>query len=228
MRRNRPLGGKAYPYLYVDGIYLSRNWGGEFENVAVLVAIGVGEDGQREILGAAEGMKEDKASWVEFFRGLKERGLRGVRLVIGDRCLGLVEAAREVLPEAKIQRCIAHFYRNVSSKVPKSKLKPVANMVKAIHAQESKKAAREKAASVVKELRGMRLNEAAKTVENGIEETFAYYDFPSEHWRYIRTNNLTERVNREIRRRCNVAGSLPRRALRSDAGLREAHAYSFP
>ena len=207
--RNRPLGGKAYPYLYVDGIYLSRNWGGEFENVAVLVAIGVGEDGQREILGAAEGMKEDKASWVEFFRGLKERGLRGVRLVIGDRCLGLVEAAREVLPEAKIQRCAVHFYRNVLSKVPSGKMKAVANMVKAIHAQESKKAAREKAASVVKELRDMRLNEAAKTVENGIEETLAYYDFPSEHWRYIRTNNLTERVNREIRRRTNVVGSFP-------------------
>ena len=150
-----------------------------------------------------------KASRAEFLRGLKERGLRGVRLVIGDRCLGLVEAAREVLPKAKIQRCIAHFYRNVSSKVPKNKMKAVANMVKAIHAQESKKAAREKAASVVKELRGMRLNEAAKTVENGIEETLSYYDFPSEHWRYIRTNNLTERVNREIRRRCNVAGAFP-------------------
>ena len=154
-------------------------------------------------------MKEDKSSWLDFFRGLKERGLGGVRLIIGDRCLGMVEAAHEALPEAKIQRCVAHFYRNVSSKVPHSKMKPVANMVKAIHAQENKKAAREKAAAVVKELKRMRLNEAAKTVERGAEETLAYYDFPSEHWRHIRTNNVIERVNRELRRRTNVVGAFP-------------------
>ena len=90
--RNRPLQGGRYPYVYVDGIYLRRNWGGEFENVAILVAIAVNEDGYREVLGAAEGMKEDKASWVSFFQWLRSRGLNGVKLVVGDKCLGMLEA----------------------------------------------------------------------------------------------------------------------------------------
>ena len=131
--RNRPLQGGRYPYVYVDGIYLRRNWGGEYEN----------EDGYREVLGAAEGMKEDKTSWVNFFQWLKSRGLDGVKLIVGDKCLGMLEAVGEVFPDAKYQRCVVHFYRNIFSVVPKSKVKFVAKMLKAIHAQESKKAARE-------------------------------------------------------------------------------------
>lgn len=100
--RNRPLQGGRYPYVYVDGIYLRRNRGGEYENVAILVAIAVNEDGYREVLGAAEGMKEDKASWVGFFQWLRDRGLNG-----------LLEAIGEVFPEVKYQRCTVHFYRNI-------------------------------------------------------------------------------------------------------------------
>ena len=139
--RNRPLQGGRYPYVYVDGIYLRRNWGGAYENVAVLVAIAVNEDGYREVLGAAEGMKEDKASWVSFFQWLRGRGLDGVKLVA--------------------------------------------------------------------QLREMKLKEAAKKVEDGMEETLTYCDFPSEHWTRIRTNNVMERLNREIRRRTRVVGSFP-------------------
>ncbi len=205
----RALQGGRYPYVYVDGIYLRRNWGGEYENVAVLVAIAVNEDGYREVLGAAEGMKEDKASWVSFFQWLRGRGLDGVKLVVGDKCLGMLEAVGEVFPEAKYQRCTVHFYRNVFSVVPRSKVKLVAKMLKAIHAQESKKAAREKAKAVVVQLREMKLKEAAKKVEDGIEETLTYCDFPSEHWTRIRTNNVIERLNREIRRRTRVVGCFP-------------------
>ena len=118
--RNRPLQGGRYPYVYVDGIYLRRNWGGEYENVSVLVAIAVNEDGFREVLGAAEGMKEDKASWVSFFQWLRGRGLDGVKLIVGDKCMGMLEAVGEVFPDAKYQRCTVHFYRNVFSVVPKS------------------------------------------------------------------------------------------------------------
>ena len=207
--RNRSLQGGKYPYVYVDGIYLKRNWGGEYENVAVLVAIAVNEDGYREVLGAMEGMKEDKASWVSFFQWLRERGLEGVKLVVGDKCLGMLEAVGEVFPEAKYQRCVVHFYRNVFSVVPKSKVKFVAKMLKAIHAQEDKKASREKAAAVVAELKSMRLPEAAKKIEAGIEETLTYCDFPPEHWTKIRTNNVIERLNREIRRRTRVVGAFP-------------------
>ena len=207
--RNRPLQGGRYPYVYVDGIYLRRNWGGEYENVAILVAIAVNEDGFREVLGAAEGMKEDKASWINFFQWLRGRGLDGVKLIVGDKCMGMLEAVGEVFPDAKYQRCTVHFYRNVFSVVPKSKVKIVAKMLKAIHAQESKKASREKAKAVVAELRAMKLKEAAKKVEDGIEETLTYCDFPSEHWTRIRTNNVIERLNREIRRRTRVVGTFP-------------------
>jgi transposase-like protein len=86
--RNRPLKCE-YPYVHLDGIYLKRNWGGSIENVAVLVALGVNEEGNREIIGACEGGKEDTESWLNFLRHLKQRGLRGTRLFIGDKCLGL-------------------------------------------------------------------------------------------------------------------------------------------
>ncbi len=207
--RNRPLQGGKYPYVYVDGIYLRRNWGGEYENVSVLVAIAVNEDGYREVLGAAEGMKEDKASWTEFFQWLKGRGLNGVKLIIGDKCLGMLEAVGEVFPEAKYQRCTVHFYRNVFSVVPRSKGKVVAKMLKAIHAQESKAAAKEKAKLVIAALREMKLKEAAAKIENSIDETLTYADFPFEHWTRIRTNNVIERLNREIRRRTRVVGTFP-------------------
>ena len=107
----------------------------------------------------------------------------------------------EVFPEAKYQRCTVHFYCNVFSVTPRSKVKLAAKMLKAIHAQESRKAAREKAKAVVEGLCSMKLKEAAKKVEDGIEETLTYCDFPSEHWTRIRTNNVIERLNQEIRRR---------------------------
>ena len=102
--------------------------------MAILVAIAVNEDGYREILGVAEGMKEDKASWVSFFQWLRGRSLDGVKLVIGDKCLGMLEAVGEVFLEAKYKRCTVHFYRNVFSVTPRFKMKLVAKMLKAIHA----------------------------------------------------------------------------------------------
>ena len=119
------------------------------------------EAAYREVLGAAEGMKEDKSRWVSFFQWLRGRGLDGVKLIVGDKCLGMLKAVGEVFPEAKYQRCTAHFYRNVFSVTPRSKVKLVAKMLKAIHAQESKRAAREKAKAVVEQLRSMKLKEAA-------------------------------------------------------------------
>lgn len=206
--RNRPLK-TEYPYVYLDGIYLKRNWGGNFENVSVLVAIAVSDEGYREVIGAAEGMKEDSESWLEFLRSLKKRGLKGTRLFVGDKCGGLVEAINQVYPEAHYQRCIVHFYRNVFSKVPRSKMKMVAAMLKAIHAQENSKSALEKAQKVCERLKELRLSEAAAKVEDGIAETLRYMRFPQEHWLRIRTNNGIERIMREIRRRTRVVGTFP-------------------
>ena len=104
------------------------------------------------MLGASEGLKEDTESWKNFFVWLKERGLDGVKLIIGDKALGMVESIGQVFPDAKYQRCTAHFYCNIFSVTPKQKQKMVSKMLKAIHAQEDKAAAIEKAASVVKNL----------------------------------------------------------------------------
>lgn len=206
--RNRPIEGE-YPYVYLDGVYLKRSWGGQVRNVAVLVAIGVDAEGFRNVLGVCEGAKEDQTSWEGFLRHLKQRGLTGVRLVISDKCLGLIEALGQVYPEAAWQRCIVHFYRNVFTVVPKGKLKEVAAMLKAIHAQEDRAAAQEKLSAVVAKLRAMKLGKAAERLAEGGEETLTYYAFPREHWRRIRTNNPLERIMREIRRRTRAVGAFP-------------------
>lgn len=148
---NRKLEGE-YPYVYVDGIYLKRNWGGEFENVSILVAIGVNSDGNREVIGAAEGLKEDKESWTIFLSWLRNRNLKGVKMIIVDKCLGMCESVNKVFPEAKYQRCTVHYYRNIFTATPRSKMREVT-----------------------------RMQEAIKKVEDGIEETQTYMDFPSQH-----------------------------------------------
>jgi putative transposase len=206
--RNRPIEGD-YPYVYLDGICLKRSWAGEVRNVSVLVAIGVGTDGYRDILGIVEGAKEDKDGWSGFLRSLKKRGLQGVQLIISDKCLGLVESVGECFPQARWQRCAVHFYRNVFSVVPHGKMKEVAAMLKAIHAQEDLDEARKKADAVAAKLEALKLRRAAEQVREGSAETLAYYHFPREHWRQIRTNNPLERVMREIRRRSRVVGCFP-------------------
>jgi transposase-like protein len=206
--RNHPIEGK-HAYVYLDGIWLKRSWGGEVRNVAVLVAIGVDAEGYREMLGVCEGAKEDKESWRNFLRHLKERGLRGVKLAISDKCLGLAEALGEFYPEARWQRCVVHWYRNVLRLVPKGKSKEAAAMLKAIHAQEDREAALKKAEDVAVKLEAMRLDKAAVLVRESVAETLSYMYFPSEHWRQIRTNNPLERIMREIRRRTRVVGAFP-------------------
>ena len=206
--RNRPLEG-SYPFVYLDGIWLKRSWGGTVENVSVLVGIGVNEEGYREIIGVVEGAKEDKESWKNFLRHLKDRGLKGVQLIISDKCLGLVESLGEFYPNAKWQRCVVHYYRNVFSLAPRGKVKEVAAMLKAIHGQEDHQAAQEKAIQVALRLDGMKLPAAARLVREGIEETLSYMFFPREFWRRIRTNNPMERIMREIRRRTRVVGCFP-------------------
>jgi putative transposase len=206
--RNAPIPGE-HPYVYLDGICLKRSWAGEVRNVSVLVAVGVGQDGFREILGVAEGPKEDMESWRQFLTYLKGRGLTGVQLVISDKCLGLVEAAAEFYPEARWQRCVVHWYRNIFSEVPTTKVKEVAAMLKAIHAQEDAASAQEKALAVVEKLKAMKLKKAAEKVAESFGETLTYYHFPAEHHRQIRTNNMLERIMREIRRRTRVVGAFP-------------------
>jgi len=206
--RNRAIEG-GYAYVFLDGMWLKRSWGGEVKNVSVLLAIGVNAEGYREVLGVCEGSKEDAGSWLRFLRHLKARGLECPRLVVSDKCLGLLEALGEIYPDARWQRCVVHFYRNVMTRVPTSKVSTVMAMLKAIHAQEDAAAAAQKAEAVSAKLREMKLPEAAAMVREAIGETLAYMGFPREHWRSLRTNNPLERIIREIRRRTRVVGAFP-------------------
>ena len=208
--RNRPLDSE-YPYVFMDGVWHKRSWGGGVENVSVLVAIGVDADGRREVIGVAEGMKEDKASWEQFIRSMIERGLKGVRLVVGDRCAGLVATVDSMLPKARYQRCMVHFMRNVLSKVPPTHREWASAALKAIFAMESRASALAKAETVASEMETRKLRAAANCLREGIGETTTYLldEYPPEHRRRIRTNNMIERLNREIRRRTRVVGSFP-------------------
>lgn len=204
--RNRPLGSE-YPYVFMDGVWHKRSWGGSVENVSILVAIGV----DREVIGVTEGMKEDRASWEQFVRGMIERGLKGVRLVVGDRCAGLVATVNSMLPDVGYQRCTVHFMRNVLSKTPPGHREWVSAALKAVFAMESRESALAKAETVATEMEGRRLKVAANCLREGIGETTTYLlpGYSAGRRRRIRTNNMIERPNREIRRRTRVVGGFP-------------------
>ena len=147
--------------------------GGKARNVSVLVAVGVNDGGYREILGVAEGSREDKESWSNFLRYLKERGFKGVRLIVSDKCPGLYEVIGDFFPEAKWQRRIAHGYRNAFTMCSWKHLREVVAMLKAIHNQEDKEAARQKAALVAEKLRTLKLERIAGFVETSLEATLS-------------------------------------------------------
>ena len=144
-----------------------------------------------------------------FLSYLKKRGLTCPDLFISDKCIGLIESLAEYYPDAKWQRCTVHWYRNVLSVVPRGKMKEVAAMLKAIHFQEDKQAAKDKSQAVVVKLETMKLYKAAEKVREGIDETLSYHYFPREHHRHIYTNNPLEAIMRQIRRRTRVVGAFP-------------------
>jgi putative transposase len=205
--RERPLSG-AYPYRYLDGISLVVRWGGASERVSVLVAIGVSEEGFREVLACAAGFRESEESWRGLLRGLSQRGLQGVRLVISDACAGLKAAMADFLPSAAWQRCTVHVMRNVLDKVPQTKRSDVAAALKTIWHQENADEARHKAARVVEQF-AKSLPAAMRTLEGALEDSLTFYAFPREHWKMLRTNNPLERLMKEIRRRTKVTEQFP-------------------
>lgn len=205
--RERPLLG-AYPYLFLDGISLTVRWGGACERVSVLVAIGVTQEGFREVLACGAGFQESDESWRGLFRSLTERGLTGVRLVISDACAGLKAAVSDFLPGAVWQRCTVHVMRNVLDKVPQTRRAEVAAALKTIWRQESADEARHKAARVIEQYRRS-LPAAMRTLEGALEDSLTFYAFPREHGKMLKTNNPLERLMKEIRRRTKVAEQFP-------------------
>jgi len=206
--RNGPLE-RACPYVCVDGIHLRRSWGGSCESVAAMIAIGVSDDGCREVIGAAEGFTGSSGRWRESLSWLRSGGLRGARTFTGDEAAGTVGSMAEAFPEAACRRRTVHLYRNALAKAPKSRRAGVAATPKAVHAMGSRDAAGAEALAVADELEGSKPREAAKVVRDGHAETLTCTGFPREHWRRVRTDNAIERLNREIRRRTRVVGAFP-------------------
>jgi putative transposase len=178
--------------------------------MALVIAVGVNQSGEREILGFDVGMSEDGAFWEEFLRKLVARGLKGVKLVVSDAHEGLKSAIKKVLTGSTWQRCRVHFMRNVLSQVPKKCQGMVSSIIRTIFAQNDQESAREQLRHVVDELRG-RFPKAMEILEAAEEDILAYMAFPREHWIQIHSTNPLERLNREIRRRTDVVCIFPNR-----------------
>ena len=165
------------------------------------------EDGKREVLGVAAGPSEAETFWIEFLRGLADRGLRGVKLVIADDHKGLRAAARRVF-DATHQRRRVHWMRNALAHSPKKRRTAVAAMLKTIFAQDTKAEAEAQWAVVADALREKRPKLGA-LMDASRDDVLAYMSFPREHWTRIASTNPLERVNREIKRRADVIGIFP-------------------
>ena len=200
--RCRDLSKEVIKYLFVDGVIFSMRTGGKIENVPVLVAIGVREDGTKLVLGLQSGDKESASSWREFFKDLKSRRLEGsnVRLGIMDGLPALEKVFKEEFSNAKTQRCQVHVARNVLAKVPRTQKQAVADDLRSIFYASSK----EKAKTFYEQFKEKWEKEcpsAVKCLEQSIESCLTFFEFPQEEWISLRTTNTIERLNKEFKRR---------------------------
>jgi len=206
--RERSLEEKSYPYLYLDATYLKVRWGARVTSMALLVCVGVDEEGFREVLAVEVAGSEKGAAYASLLRGLIDRGLSGVRLVISDDHEGIKAAVSGELPSAEWQRCTVHFERNILAHVPTSSMAEVAQDIKAIFKVRRAKTARALAVEFV-ELYGKRFPKAVAVFEAGIEDALTYLSFPGSHHTRIRTANMLERLFKEVKRRTRVVGVFP-------------------
>lgn len=207
--RERPLS-KAYPYLWLDALYVKLREGGRVVSKAVLLAYAVGEDGFREVLGMDVADGEMTDAWRRFLESLVARGLRGVQLVVSDAHAGLAAARTQVLNGTGWQRCQVHFLRNVLSRVGKSAQPAVSAVVRGVLNQTDAAAAHE-ALRKAKETLAAKFPQVVALLEEAEHDVLTCLGFPSSHWRQIRSTNPLERENKEIRRRTDVVGIFPNR-----------------
>lgn len=205
--RERPLG--EIRYVWVDALYEKVREDERVESMAVVIATGVNLQGRREVLGLDVIPTESEEGWTQFFKGLKERGLQAVRLVVSDAHGGLKAAVRKVL-KAEWQRCKVHFYRNVLVHVTKRSQAEVSEAMKAVFVQRDEKSAKAKAADLVRQFQG-RFAKAMEVFEAGIDDVLSYLHYPPPHRTRLSSNNPIERLNQEIRRRTRVVGIFPHR-----------------
>ncbi|MGZ6494382.1 MAG: IS256 family transposase [Actinomycetota bacterium] len=206
--RDRPLDHVEFPYVFLDATYVKARAGGRIVSKAVIVATGVTRSGDREVLGVEVGDSEDGAFWIAFLRGLRARGLAGVKLVISDAHLGLREAISSVMLDTSWQRCRVHLARNVLAKVPKGSADMVAAAMRTIYAQPDDAHVHGQFDEIVSML-NRQFPDAAKILDDARDDVLAFAAFPEAHWRKIWSTNPLERVNGEIKRRTRVVGIFP-------------------
>jgi len=206
--RDRSLAHTAFRYVFLDATYVKAHDGASVVSKAIVIATGVSETGDREVLGLAVGDSEDGAFWTAFLRSLRARGLDGVRLVISDAHEGLKGAIAGVLLGAAWQRCRVHFMRNVMARVPKGSAEMVLAAIRTIFAQPDAVTVAEQLDEIALRLEP-RFPAVAAMLTGAKEELTAFTVFPVGHWRKIWSTNPLERVNKEIKRRTDVVGIFP-------------------
>ena len=205
---NRPLNDKRYPFLIVDGLVLKVRENDRVVPRSALIAIGVNEDGYREILGLQMGHSETYESWKRFFERLNERRLNGVDVVVSDDHKGLKKAAREVFQDTIWQRCQFHSARNILDQCPKRYRQDLKHRLKEIHRAPDKARARQRCNETIADYDD-KAPKAMNCLENGLEDAIAVLELPTKYRRRLRTTNSLERLNQEIRRRDKVIRIYP-------------------
>jgi transposase-like protein len=209
--RDRPLGHTSFPYVFLDATYVKAHHGSRVVSKAIVVATGVTERGDREVLGLAVGDSEEGAFWTAFLRSLRARGMTGVRLVISDAHEGLKGAIGGVLLGAAWQRCRVHFLRNVLARIPRGSADMVLAAIRTIFAQPDAVTVREQLDEIAERLEP-RFPAVAAMLVSAKEDVLAFAAFPVAHWRKVWSTNPLERVNKEIKRRTDVVGIFPNEA----------------
>lgn len=228
--RGSSLEEKGYPYLYLDATYLKVRWGASVTSMALLACVGVDEEGFREVLAVEVAGSEKGAAYASLLRGLIDRGLKGVRLVVSDDHEGIKAAVAAELPGAEWQRCVVHFERNVLSHVPASAMSEVAEDLKAVF-----KVRREKRAEALAEefvsLYEKSYPKAVSVFEAGIDDALTYLSYPGKHHARIRTTNMLERLFKEVKRRTRVVGVFPNETsattLATEIALRSSEEWAL-
>ena len=208
--RDRPLT-EACPYLWLDATFPKVREAGRVVSMALMIAVGVTDGGQRTILGVELGCQEDGAHWRAFLRSLRERGLHGVQLVISDDHKGLRSAVDSEMVGSSWQRCTVHFARNAVAQVPKPAQPTVSAVVRQVFAQPDRQTAQ---AQVVRSIATLtpRFPKVAQMLAQAEPDLLAHMAFPAAHWRQLRSTNGLERLNREVARRIDVVGIFPNRS----------------
>src|SRR5580765_4173393 len=197
-----------YPYLILDARYEKVREAGVIVSQAVLVAVAVDEDGRRQILAVGLANRESRSSWRDFLSGLKARGLAGVEFVVSDNHKGLKAAIREVLPEAAWQRCYVHFLRNALDYVPRKVDDDCLQELRWFYDRRNLAEVRRDIAAWLAKWQA-KYPRLCNWVEDNIEETLTYYRLPLQHHKHMKSTNMLERLNQELKRRTHVVRIFP-------------------